>query len=504
MIKLFNRYFRLVTNTHNEKILLYIIYIIFFCIITLCVLFKNSERGWPVITHDTASYFNIKPFENPWFSVRTPGTYFYYSLLGQSKIIRFLLSQNHIMRNLPDSLNKEIEQNILLKSYFKKLELINAVLFTAGLIFLVYSIKQFLLFTVFKNHPILSILFISSIAFIIIFLGNIGPMNTINADPIVQILTPYFAASILLFIKSKKLFWLYFSIILSSFSFLVKPAFAFLPFINGLIILGLLFNTKFKIAKKVLKLLCSLFMLSLTTLIWPFWLYFSGGILVPSQISAYTNSGYIYFTLLDSDLKLFENKSQYSIIASFLALRKENNININFQDDNLYTIQEVYRKNLNPLIWRSIPDSLSHYIDHKKYLISYNSLIKSIFNPVIKENLDTYFRIILSNFLVSFNQLLPQRYAYAWWISDHYIRTLIVIIIAVMLGVKTYRIPIVFFTLIHSLHMAFCSIGSCIELRYVATTEYFLLIAFFLSLLSLLSIIKIKSRIFNLVKFHLN
>lgn len=483
-------------NTFFYKSIFYIIVFCFFFYLAIC---QVNKRGWDTIGYDTWSYFDIT-IDKPWEAHRSPGVLFYYKLLHADNKIRCFTKQQIGKEFNPKNVEKLIKKNYTVNNFFVKITLINCFLLSISLTFFVYALSVYLdnKYKFAWRIRLLS----SSIVLFSIFVANIIPMNMISSDPIAQICTPLITSFLLLFFTSHRLIQLFSACFLAAFSFLVRPAFAFFPLLCGTICCWELIKSLWhKYYCRALNFLIIGLLLSIMTIAWPIWLYSHGDIFVPSQLSAYNNMGFAFHLVKPEDENIFADEKQKEIVKKLLIMQVEISSWASKEDNiihppthawDLAELQRYYRFTLNPLIWNKLPAMLGEYLEPAPYYLSLNRLVASFAPAIIRAHWNDYLKIVLSNFMGAF-KFFPANTNYAYmehthipWISDNYSIVFFIILLSFIFGCKRARVPILLFVSIHVLHMFICAIGSCMENRYVDVTEFLILTAFFLSLLSLL------------------
>lgn len=481
----------------NKYILSFSFYLILFIVLFFISINISKEKKWKSFDNDTVTYINTS-IKNPENDVRTPGMRLYLQMLNVRKPIGILISKYESYYENYNLINKEIEDDIFKHIFFYNFLLTNTFLLCLGLVFLSYTLSIYLYgycFGIKFISQVWKARFVSAL-FIILSLigGSMLPMNYIMPDTVVQIIVPYIVASLLLFIKGNKLVWLFLAGLLSAYAFLVKPSFAFFPLICGIICLWQIVK-KLILKKYVLaiKFVAIGIVISICTLIWPLWISFKAGFFVSSQLSAYNISAFAFYLAAPGDENMFHDEKLRDVVKGLFNIQckikeEKGNFFPIAGKSKLSSFQQYYHETLNPVIWHKIPTMLSQYgYKHPwENFLEYNRTIGSFAPSIIKKHWKDYLWIASSNFFGAFNQLLPVHYAHAWWISDHYRIAIIFIIIALLSGWKNLRKPILLLAVVHVLHMFFCSMALCIEDRYVSTTEWCMLLAFLLAILSLL------------------
>lgn len=446
---------------------------------------KNKEFIFP----DTYSYPAIS-IKHPWDSLRTPGFDLYLMALGADKPLQTFLRDNPLPRW--KQTNQLINSNTFVKTFFRNLCLANAFFLSLGLCFLCYALSNVI-------PPLERHLWFRrciSVCFVLFSVcnGRLVPINRVGADALTLILVPYAAGALLLFFHRHKFRWLLVASLFASYSFLVKPSFASLSLICGLICAWELFENLFQkhYARARSAFLIGL-VLSVTTLAWPLWLFWRGGLFVPSQISAYTNLGFVFYLTQPGDEALVHDEKSKKILLKILELQpiiatrtKERVKELKLPPRDLSSLQLYYQTSINHVIWIRMLQTLREVGINMKPL-EVNKAVSSFAPIIIREHFVDYFKIVASNFLSAFNQLHLKRahHARAKFISSHYKLTACIILVALVFGIRQLRVPIFLLTSIHIVHILFCSIGSIAETRYVTITEFCMLLAFLLAIYSL-------------------
>lgn len=465
-------------------------YLVLFLILFFLIFFNNVDnykRDF-VIGGDTYGYPHTQ-IERPWAGLRTPGFFLYLKALGAQKPLQdFFILHGRSLQEM----NAAIRSHAFVNSFFRNFLLANTVFLALGLTFLSFSLAKVLPS---ENRPWLQQLSAAALIIVCTRYAILLPLQRVLADSLAIIIVPYAMGTLLLFFHGHKFRWLLCASLLAAYSFLVKPAFAFLPFLCGLICaweLGKSLIHKHYVQAR--SALLTGILLSAATLAWPLWLFWHGGIFVPSQISAKNNFGFVFFITKPGDEALLQNERDKKILMKIHELQPEittyvqsmaKNIDINKKD--LSTLQLYYRTALNYVIGARIMPDIWKELGLDYSYLGINKIVSSFAPTIIREHFDDYLKIVASSFLGAFNQLYPKQihFASAKWISSHYRRTACLILLGLLFGIPQLRVPILLFTSTHVLHMLCCSIGSCMETRYVSTTEFCMLLAFLISLYSL-------------------
>lgn len=470
------------------------LFILFFAVTFNYAMKHNKEFIFP----DTYSYPGIS-IKHPWESLRTPGFDLYLIALGADKPLSTFLHDNPSVGW--QQKNQLIRSNAFVQSFFRNLCLANAFFLSLGLCFLSFALGK----VIPPSERCLWFRRILSASFVLFCTcnGMLVPINRVGADALALILVPYAAGALLLFFHRHKFRWLLVASLLASYSFLVKPSFASLSLICGLICAWELVKNLFRkhYARARSAFLIGL-LLSLTTLAWPLWLFWHGGLFVPSQISAYTNLGFVFYLTQPGDENLVQDEKSKKILLKIqelqpiVAKRTEERVKeLKLPPADLSSLQLYYYCSINHVIWTRMLQTLREVGINLKHL-EVNKEISALAPIIIREHFKDYVKIVASSFLSAFNQLPLKRtyHARAKFISSHYKLTAFIILLALLFGMRQMRSTLLILISIHILHILFCSIGSIAETRYVAITEFCMLLAFLLALYSL---------IFRLLQFFL-
>lgn len=466
------------------KILLYpCIFILLFSTIYTCYTREEDQPIFP----DTYGYL-IVSLKNPWKSHRTPGLGLYLRILGARDPLRTFIEKKIRLAQF-DDINTSIATNPPIRCLLRNLRLANACFLGIGLTLLSIALSRF--FPIPNKCPWLPPTGCAILTAFCVWGGRLVPMNFVLADTLTLILTPYVLGCLLFFLHGHKFRWLLAASLLAAYTFLVKPAFAFLPFLCGLIcawqiIVSLLARAYAK-ARSALLIGITL---SLCTLAWPLWLYWHGGIFVPSQIAARNNACFAFFLAQPGDERLFKDDKLQTLIKRLVKMKSEvavwaaETMKLQYPPQGASAKNIYFHSTLNEVITFRIPGMLAElgYPPNKK--IEWQKTVMSFAPVIIGHHFGNYIEMVVLNFVSAFNQL-EIHHAHAAWISDHYKIVFIFILLGILIGNKQLRIPILLFIATHILHMLFLSIGLCIEQRYVETTEIYMFFSFLISLYSL-------------------
>ena len=510
----------------KSQLLLGAFYLFLFFSLFCTAYVNNSQNPWFADTDGLVMHTSMS---KPWRWFRTTGMRIYLKVLHTAKPLddfyretSIPLYEKYNQWSAIDRMNEIIRSEAPGTGVFKYLKLANVCFLALGLTLLSLALSR----SICPGHlpEKQQWLSRSGIAVMVVFCTRFGamtPMDRIIADTLVTIIVPYVLAFLLLFFQTGKYRWLLAASLAAAYAFLVKPAFAFLPLICGLVCAWRL--VKNLLARRLSKARSALLvglLLSLATLSWPLWISWHAGFFAPSQLSAWNNFAFAFFLTKPGDENLVKDEKAQAMVKKLHELTpivvqeaKERRVLDVYPPSDLSSLQLYYREEINPVLWFHLPriwkELDPNHSEIYSSMVEFYKLVSLSAPRIIQAHFDDYLKLVASNFLGAFNQLPPpsyadavvresrwqygnnikllppNRYAEALWISDHYRLTIFIICAALLLGLRQFRTPILLLAITHILHMAFCSIGSCIEDRYVASTEFLMLLAFELALASL-------------------
>lgn len=267
-----------------------VFFYLFLFLALISIIFSNyARKSDSVLFPDTIGYLSTS-IAQPWAGLRTPGFPLYLQTLGALKPLQDF---RKVHRGPLDKLNALIHSNAFVNRFFRNLRLANTGFLAWGLTFLSFALAQLLPA---KKWPCLQRLSAGALIISTRY-GMMVSMDRILADTLALILVPYVLGALLLFFHSHKSRWLVGASLLAAYFFLVKPAFAFFPFLCGLICSRELGKNLFhKHYARACSALLTGGLLTALTLAWPLWLFWHGGIFVPSQLVGWNNFGFVFFS----------------------------------------------------------------------------------------------------------------------------------------------------------------------------------------------------------------
>ena len=446
------------------------------------------------IGKDTRSYMDVS-FSDPWNSYRTPGLKYYLIALGQFEPIQRVL--------WPDlSSLEQYTQNALAdeKAY-------NAFLFVSRTNFLLRAAALALLAVSLSLH-VSAPLAVAAPCLILHFSGLLETF-WIMSDQLGATLLLFAVSLGLFFAHSRRLIFLLALAIISAYAFLVRPAMIFAPALAGLIVL-LVMVKACRLKQKLragLALVIGL-LLILGTAIWPWRLYSKSGLLVVSQIQASATISRALYLLQPGDEDLFTEERDRQYVVKLLEQKPEFDRKLHEKIfpkgrgnySKIYgfigCLDEYYYRGFFHDLYREMYSE--ELRKHNRNLLGEAELAKIVARPIIQAHFGENLAIAGRNALSSlcfypdvlespFGNKIQKLGINAKLIPGIFFSFLLVLVVSIAAGTASLRVPILFIGAIHPLAVAVLSFGHAVVHRYLQLSEWCLLLAVFLAIVSLLN-----------------
>jgi hypothetical protein len=300
----------------------------------------------------------------------------------------------------------------------------------------------------------------------------------------------FISACILLYCKSKQWRYLILSSILSSIAFLIRPSCAFTVVIVGSLVLYALLSQRQVIKKVLPAFLCCCIFLALSA-IYVLKISIYAGTFVPGLVYTPNANQFSLYLLEQSDINYIKNERVKVFAQTFIDSKQE----INHLLSTKYKVNVTKYKTDKPNFeeWITLGAHYAHVgFDLVLNKVGYRPDIKQskeLFRVVTSNHRLDYFILILGNIKASLGQndnMHFSNFAHNNIEIKLYIMCMILIIISIITGLQNLRLPILVITSFHLVHIILVSISIPLQSRFVYFTEWYMIIAFCLSIYSLL------------------
>ncbi|MCL1890116.1 MAG: hypothetical protein FWF99_06430 [Desulfovibrionaceae bacterium] len=446
------------------------------------------------IGKDTRSYMDVS-FNDPWNSYRTPGFKYYLTALGQFEPI-----QRVLWPDLPSL--EQYTQNALADE-----KSCQAFLFVSRANFLLRVAALALLSVALSLH--VSAPLAVAAPCLIPHLTELLETFWIMPDQLGATLLLIAVSLGLFFAHSRRLIFLLTLAVISAYAFLVRPAMIFAPALAGVIILLVMVEAcRLKQKMRAGLALAIGLLLVMGTAIWPWRLYSKSGLFVVSQIQVSAMISRALYLLQPGDENLFAEERDRQYVVKLLERKPEFDRKLQEKIfpkgrgnySKIYGLigcldEYYYRGFFHDLYRETYFEELRK---HNRNLLGEAELAKIVARPIIKAHLGENLAMAGRNALSSlyfypdvrvspFGNNIHRLGINAKLVPGIFLSFLLVLAASIAAGTASLRLPVLFIGAIHILAVAVLSFGHAVVYRYLQLSEWCLLLAVFLAIVSLLN-----------------